>query len=125
MYPLPALAVIVVDQASKYLLAGGAPTNPGIAFGVGGSPLAVAAVLFLGCVAAWWLYRGSAKRPAERYAWSIVAGGVASNLLDRVRLGAVIDPLSIPILRISCNIADAAVVSGIVVLSVLAFRRSR
>ncbi len=87
--------------------------------------LAVAAVLFLGCVAAWWLYRGSAKRPAERYAWSIVAGGVASNLLDRVRLGAVIDPLSIPILRISCNIADAAVVSGIVVLSVLAFRRSR
>jgi signal peptidase II len=76
--------------------------------GVGGLLLVFSARLF------------QAKRPVELVGWSLVIGGGASNLIDRVlRDGRVVDFLRIGIgdLRTGIfNVADAAIVIGLACL---------
>src|SRR5437870_9400304 len=50
-----------------------------------------------------------------------VAGGTASNLIDRVRLGSVIDFIEVPLWPAAFNVADAAIGLGVLglVLTVL------
>jgi signal peptidase II len=82
--------------------------------GVGGLLLAFSARLF------------QATKPVELVGWSLVIGGGASNLIDRlVRDGRVVDFLRIGIgeLRTGIfNVADAAIVLGLVCLFASALR---
>jgi len=135
----PALSVLVLDQMTKYWIATRFPLhetqplisgffnlvhvrNRGMAFGIMNRPGAdwgfvVLLVATLGAVALllFWFYR---LKPGERgmaFPLSLVLGGAAGNLLDRVRLGEVIDFLDFyagPYHWPAFNLADSAITVG-------------
>ena len=98
--------------------------NPGIAFGmlndgnvkwllVGISFVAIAVVLF-------YLFRTVAGNRLLLVALSLLAGGIAGNLIDRIRMGRVIDFIEVyyktshfPVF----NVADTAITTGAVLLA--------
>lgn len=126
-------AVIAVDQVSKALVIanierGGTvevlpfldlanTRNSGVAFGLaGGVPpalIGVALVMLLGLL----VYLSSRSRGG----WAIwvpaglLLGGALGNLADRLRDGAVIDFVDLP-LWATFNLADVAIVVGVVLL---------
>jgi signal peptidase II len=132
------LAVVLLDQASKALvvdrLGPQAPTqelrllgstlalryveNTGAAFGLlrgAGPALTVAAVLILVGLAV--LYR----RLADGSAWTAaaiggIAGGAIGNLIDRIRLGYVVDFVAVGPWP-TFNVADSAITIGVLLLA--------
>lgn len=94
-----------------------ATSNTGMAFSLGqGAALWILVGIALG-ISAWlfiWLLR--ARRPAEAVGLGLAIGGALSNVLDRLRLGAVRDFIDLywrehhwP----AFNLADAAIVAGL------------
>jgi signal peptidase II len=60
------------------------------------------------------------RRP-DQFAFGLILGGAVGNLIDRVRLGAVIDFIDIGIRELrwpSFNVADSAISIGVVILAV-------
>ncbi len=135
------LAVFFADQATKKLaasaLAGSAPItvlpifelryveNPGAAFGLfasagaagryGLAAFSIAATLCL----AWWLLLYRRITWIEAWAASLLLGGAAGNLYDRVMAGRVIDFLYFhigPYGWPAFNLADAALSVGVLLL---------
>ena len=127
-----ALAVVAVDQVSKAIAAStlgpgervdlvlgfelADVRNTGIAFGLladgQGFVLAVTAValvLILGYFAL------NPSRPELWIGVGLLVGGAAGNLVDRVRVGEVVDFLDPPAWP-AFNVADVAIVVGIVVI---------
>ena len=105
--------------------------NRGIAFGLcpeHGGVVVTAALVVLGL--ALWLNRRSllAAPAVTRVAVGLIAGGAVGNLLDRVRLGWVVDFVTIPpipLFRVF-NVADASLTVSAVLLiasSLIADRR--
>jgi signal peptidase II len=81
------------------------------------SAIAIGAVMF-----AWWRRRGASA--VEQAAYALIVAGAAGNVIDRVRRGYVVDFIEIhrwPVF----NVADMAIVAGVVLLAILAMRRSR
>ncbi len=135
-------AVVAVDQISKQLVVSNIERgttvellpflelantrNTGVAFGLasGISPglIGAALVLLLGLLA----YLSSRSRGG----WAIwlpaglLLGGALGNLADRVREGAVIDFVDLP-LWATFNLADVAIVAGVILLIAAPERRSR
>jgi signal peptidase II len=142
IFPVVALAVIVLDQATKTIVLKTMPLyesipiisgcfslthvhNPGGAFG------------FLAAHgAAWrhWLFLGAAlfalgfivyfyrqikePYPFLRAALGLILGGAAGNLIDRLRFGEVVDFLDFYVGQIhwpTFNIADSAVTTGVII----------
>lgn len=70
----------------------------------------------------WWMWRED--RPADKIALGLVLGGALGNILDRVRLGYVVDFADLhfgewrPFLVF--NVADAAITIGVLILLVRA-----
>ncbi len=123
---LAALAVFLADQVSKRLFVAASVRNPGVAYGFAGEhPVAVAVAVLAALGAVAWLYGSSTARLAERCLWGVVLGGIAGNLADRFRVGAVIDPFVLPHIPLHWNIADAAITGGIAGLIVLSLARKR
>jgi signal peptidase II len=93
--------------------------NPGIAFGLFAS--ATPFVILLTTVAVGWMLtyfaRTGARHPVLPVALGLVIGGSVSNLLDRVRLGHVIDFLD-PRFGPAFNLADSFIVVGVAILLV-------
>ncbi|MBI4531029.1 MAG: signal peptidase II [Candidatus Latescibacteria bacterium] len=96
--------------------------NPGAAFGIaiGGRLFyilfATIAIILIGVV----LYRSSNSAFSIQLSFAMILGGALGNLIDRIRLGEVIDFLDFgiglwrwPVF----NVADAFVTSGIILLS--------
>jgi signal peptidase II len=135
--------VVAVDQAAKAVVVHWVPmgasvpvvpgvfslspvANTGVAFGLlaGLSP-AVAALAAVTLFAVLLYHRG--RRPgssAEGAGIALMAGGAAANLLDRVRLGYVIDYLDLHVWPVF-NAADTAIVVGAGVLLVTLVRDGR
>ncbi len=134
-----ALVMVIADQGSKWLAsvsldyASPVPVffwfnltlhhNEGAAFsflsGAGGWQRWFFSLLALGVSAAiaWWLTRPDARQRMLALGLSLVLGGALGNLLDRVRLGYVVDFISVhyrdwyfP----TFNVADAAISVGAV-----------
>ncbi|WP_448581914.1 signal peptidase II [Thermaurantiacus sp.] len=88
--------------------------------------LLVALTATIAAVVALWIQRE--KRPSEQLALALVLGGALGNIVDRVRLGYVIDFVQLHIGRWSFyvfNVADAAISVGVVLLLAAAlFERS-
>ncbi len=128
MQLLIAGTVLVLDQLSKALLYDQSVLNVGIAFGIGRSTrwlLPLFLLIGIGCLVG--LYRGS-RHPVGSpayWAWPCIVGGLTSNIIDRIRLGAVIDPLAVPLLALQFNLADVAIVTGCVLLGYTVLRGRR
>lgn len=153
-----AAVAIVVDQLSKWWVVSGlrlpergrielSPVfdlsyilNRGVSFGLlaGGGTARWLLSLFSVAVAAalaWWVARpqpetGARARPAWLFpvAVGLIMGGALGNVVDRVRIGAVIDFLDFSGLYFPWvfNVADSCITVGVVLLlldSVLAERR--
>jgi signal peptidase II len=134
------VAVVGVDQALKLLVAStrhlGVSTsvldgilsltyvrNPGVAFGLLPQvPVLVPALIALTLLfllfynEARWVYQ-----PRVQGALALLAGGAVGNLIDRLRLGAVVDYIDFHIWPVF-NVADLAVTTGaaLLVLSLVA-----
>jgi len=135
----PALAVLVLDQMTKYWIATRFPLhetqalisgffnlvhvrNRGMAFGIMNRPGADWGFILLlgttlGAVALllFWFYRLKPEDKRMAFPLSLVLGGANGNLLDRVRLGEVIDFLDFylgPYHWPAFNVADSAITVG-------------
>jgi signal peptidase II len=130
-----ALAAIVADQLTKQLVSSqlalddevhvAGPLsihhvqNSGIAFGLFANATPIVTLLTAIAVG-WMLYffaRSGARHPVLPVALGLLIGGSASNLIDRVRLGHVTDFIDLGFWP-AFNLADAFIVSGVVILLV-------
>ncbi len=111
------VGVILVDQLSKIWATslGWSSLNSGIAFGVAPELGLVVSGLGLFLVG-WWLWRNVNQETLySAVILGMVLGGGISNLLDRVRLGGVQDWLVVPVVGMRNNVADYAIVLGLIV----------
>ena len=139
---LIALGIFIVDQVSKFIMIGPLALqargsiellpifnftwteNRGISLGLGQATtdtqrwLLVAATAAIALLVAWWIRRE--QQSGDRFALALVLGGALGNIVDRVRLGFVVDFLDLhfgewrPFLVF--NVADAAISIGVVIL---------
>jgi signal peptidase II len=147
-YLLIALAVLILDQATKAWIIGSIPEgqdrpltswftlthwmNSGSLFGfLSNLPPKVSLAIFLVLPTAGILFLGflffKAQRRLELVLLSAVIGGALGNVVDRVRFGAVVDFLYFHVPDgpgwPSFNVADACLSTGIVALLALTLFR--
>ena len=148
-YLLLALAVLVLDQWSKWLVELHLPLsavepvfpgfnlthvrNTGVAFGLFAEPgrtswpLALLGLAALGAVAAYFLLASRAHRLLLT-ALGLILGGAVGNLLDRLASGAVTDFVDLYAGRYHWyffNVADAAITVGIALMAFESLRPHR
>ncbi|MGI6586658.1 MAG: signal peptidase II [Gracilibacteraceae bacterium] len=138
MYPvLIAAAVIALDQIIKNImteaLASGPITviknffylvyvkNYGIAFGMFKNKVLFFIVTncIISAFMAFVIYRFHDKNVPVTICLSLILGGAIGNVIDRIRLGYVVDYLSFTIFPPVFNLADSAIVVGALMLSLL------
>jgi signal peptidase II len=94
--------------------------NTGVAFGqLSGGGAAVAIVVALAVVALLVYF---ARHAQQRWMWlptGLLLGGALGNIIDRVRLGAVVDFIKLPYWP-AFNVADAAITVAVIVLLLVA-----
>ena len=133
------ITVIILDQLSKvlalkYLMPVNSLSiiknifhltyveNRGAAFGILQNQklfFIIFALLVLGFI---WFYAYNNKLSKTMiYGLSLTAGGIIGNLIDRIRLGFVVDYFHIMNFPVF-NIADSAVVIGIILISIFIFK---
>jgi signal peptidase II len=124
-----ALVVLALDQATKQLVVHSLSRdehrnvffgieltnvrNKGVAFGAfggGGLPVTLLTIAAVGLLVGYFALH--ATRPWLWLPVGVIAGGAFGNLLDRFRLGAVIDFID-PMLWPAFNVADTGIVLGI------------
>ncbi|HZX21571.1 MAG TPA: signal peptidase II [Clostridia bacterium] len=129
------ITILVLDQLSKILAlkylapAGSIPIiknvfhltyveNRGAAFGILQNQklfFVIFALLALGFI--WFYAYNNRLNKVMVYGLGLVVGGVIGNLIDRVRLGFVVDYLHIMNFPVF-NIADSAVVIGVILIGI-------
>ena len=90
--------------------------NPGVAFGFlpeAGAVVVVLTVVALVALLAYFTLR--ARRPLLWLPTGLLLGGAVGNLVDRVRIGSVVDFIDLPLWP-AFNVADAAIVIGVLAL---------
>jgi signal peptidase II len=85
--------------------------------------LFVLSAIILGAVlVTWWRRRRSST--AEQMGYALIVAGAVGNAMDRARRGFVVDFIEVhrwPIF----NVADVAIVAGVLLVGIVLFRRSR
>jgi signal peptidase II len=99
--------------------------NDGVAFGLAGnaSPVLIA-VTVLAVIGLLAFLAFQVRGPGIWIAGGLLVGGALGNLADRVRDGAVTDFIDLPAWP-TFNLADMAIVAGVVVLLLAHERRNR
>ena len=147
---LPALAVITLDQISKFVLVSTIPRygsvavidgffnlvhvrNRGIAFGLMNRPgqglqfyFLVAATIGAIALLLFWFKKMKDEDPKITIGLGLILGGAIGNFIDRIRLGEVIDFLDFYVGSYhwpAFNAADAAITVGILWLAVTTILR--
>jgi signal peptidase II len=130
------VAVVVVDQLTKHLIADSIMPgqarhvlpglqfvhtyNDGVAFGVAaGGHTVVIALIGLALLGVLLYF---ARHSTRRLVWlptGLLLGGALSNILDRVRDGSVTDFIKLPLGWPPFNVADAAITVGVVLLALV------
>lgn len=138
-----ALAIVIADQVVKAVVVRLLPLgesvlvipgvlaltrvqNTGAAFGLAAAlPMIIPAAIALTFLFLLFYNRPRwTRRPLARGAVALLAGGAVGNLIDRVRLGAVIDYLDVFIWPVF-NLADIAVTAGAALLIVSIVRQEK
>jgi signal peptidase II len=131
---LVALVVMLVDQFTKHLvehsIAAGETQrllpgvqlvdtrNRGVAFGfLPGHQLLVTLVIVLAVAALLVYFVLHATRPLIWLPTGMLVGGAMGNILDRLRHGSVTDFIKLPLGWPPFNLADAAIVLGVLLLA--------
>lgn len=126
--------IIVADQISKVIVSGASRHlpidivrgvcsltlvhNTGGAFGIfRDRPYLFIAISAAAIVALVWMMAMMKGRTADYYALALILGGAVGNLIDRVRLGHVIDFIDFKVWPVF-NIADSAITVGVVIFIV-------
>jgi signal peptidase II len=144
--PLVAALTVAADQATKYLvvtnlrlyeswapipaLEGRADihyvTNTGAAFGLfqnGGLFFVIVAFVVSAVILFYYRHLPDGE-PLLRLSLGLQLGGALGNLVDRLRLGHVIDFIDVHIWPVF-NVADSAIVCGVALLVLLLLREDR
>ena len=100
--------------------------NTGAAFGLlAGQPSPLRTLFFLGVsflamgVVVWMIFRLDQEQKVELVALSLIFGGALGNVIDRARLGEVIDFIDVYYRTYhwpAFNVADSAVTTGVLLL---------
>lgn len=93
--------------------------NPGAAWGILRDYNLLLALISIATVLALYLFRHSfgIERSAAGWALGLISGGIFGNLMDRIRLGSVVDFLDFSIAGYhwpAFNIADSAICIGVI-----------
>ncbi len=75
-------------------------------------------------VAVAWLRRRARAGAAEHAAFAMIFAGAVGNVADRARRGFVVDFIHVEHWPVF-NVADVAVVAGVLLLAIVTFRASR
>jgi len=138
---LVALVVLLLDQATKYLVRDDVPLgtsnrvtgfldivyvrNDGVAFSAfGGKPWVVVLLISIALVALLYYFATHADRPLVWLATGLLFGGAVGNILDRIKDGAVTDFVKFSHWP-AFNVADVAINLGVVVLIIALLREDR
>jgi signal peptidase II len=139
-----AVAVVVVDQVSKWVVSGALRRgesvevvgdtvrltfvqNPGGAFGLfrdAGGAFTLLSVIAV-AVLVWALWRMPSRTGPARLSLGVILGGAIGNLVDRLRFEGVVDFIDVGVGELRWpvfNVADAAVVVGVGLFLVFSFR---
>jgi signal peptidase II len=141
---LIAVAIAALDQISKWLVVRSISLNDkrdviagfftlvnwrntGAAWGILQRYNLVLTAVSIVTVGVLWWFRHSfpLKRPAARLALGLIAGGIIGNLIDRIRLGSVIDFLYFYVGRYhwpAFNVADSSICLGVGLYVILTWR---
>lgn len=147
----PAPAVLLIDQMSKLVLVRSmAPheavnvipglfdlvhvRNRGMAFGIfndagsGFAPLfLILSTLGVAAVIIFWIWKSREKDSITAFGLSLILGGAMGNLVDRIRVGEVIDFLDFYVGSYhwpAFNVADSAITVGTLWVAIRLFRRA-
>lgn len=138
MYPiLIAAAIIAVDQFAKNLAVAHLMNNAditviprflsftyvenlGIAFGMFKNQrlFFIISTMIIAAVVLYFLFKIYKKHVFIGVCLSMIFGGAIGNLIDRIRLGYVVDFIHFRIFPPVFNIADSAIVVGAILLSI-------
>jgi len=107
--------------------------NKGAAFGIfADNAVRIPFFVTISLVAAvgilWYLYRSGAQQKLLHFALSLIFAGAVGNLIDRVRLGEVIDFIDVHWYQYhwpAFNVADSAITVGVGILLVDLWREER
>jgi signal peptidase II len=127
------VAVLVLDQITKRLVAhaivpgeqvGVLPGiqlvhthNHGVAFGLAAKDqILVTVLVVLALLALLAYFFTHASRPLVWLPTGLLLGGALGNLIDRIRTGSVVDFVQLPLGWPPFNLADAAIVVGVLLL---------
>ncbi len=127
------VAVLALDQLTKRLVAHSIPPgeriavlpgihlvhtrNHGVAFGLeAGRQTLVAILVGLALLGLLVYFATHSSRPLIWLATGLLLGGALGNLIDRIRTGAVVDFIQLPLGWPPFNLADASIVLGVVLL---------
>lgn len=133
-FVIAGILIVILDQASKWLavqhLQLGQSValpghlfyltlvyNPGAAFGIFAHATPFLIALTLGVLAAVWVYRDeiACQSTLLKLGLTLSLAGAVGNLIDRIRLGYVIDFIDVRIWPVF-NVADCGIVGGVILL---------
>lgn len=99
--------------------------NTGVAFGaLQGGGVIVGVVVGIALVALLAFFARNATQPMAWLPVGLLLGGALGNIIDRVRIGAVIDFLKLPNWP-AFNVADVSITVGVVLLLIVIEREAR
>lgn len=120
------ISVIFIDQLTKWWAISQDIVifNPGVSFGllVDQGRGVQLIVIGLTMVVLAWICKDDWHR--VHIPFTAVIGASVSNLLDRFRLGGVVDFLPVPVLNVSNNLADWIIFGGLLWIMVVQWRRT-
>lgn len=124
---LTAVTVLTSDQLSKWwaTTAGLVVLNKGISFGLFEHPLALWIVIMVGVGIVSVVALKNAAYRHHPVIWGAIAGGSLANLVDRIVFGGVRDWIPIPFTSLTNNLADWALVSALLIWTVLEYSSER
>jgi signal peptidase II len=124
------LSVIALDQLLKILIVKGIiplaySKNTGAGFSLFQNQVSILVwVSFIVIGAILYFYDSFAKDRVMNICFALIFGGAIGNLIDRIRLGYVIDFIDLKVWP-SFNIADSAITLGTIILLVYLIRAKK